>query len=40
VTAEQVQAAARMWLEKRRSVTGYLVKDTGAQKDAKVEKRS
>jgi zinc protease len=28
VTAEQVQAAARTWLDKRRSVTGYLVKDT------------
>jgi len=40
VTAEQVQAAARIWLDKRRSVTGYLIKDKGAQKDAKVEKRS
>ncbi|MEA2989707.1 MAG: zinc protease [Alphaproteobacteria bacterium] len=27
VTAEQVQAAARDWLDPRRSVTGYLVKD-------------
>src|SRR6185312_7824174 len=26
VTAEQVQAAAREWLDKRRSVTGYLIK--------------
>ena len=26
-TAEQVQEAARRWLDKRRSVTGYLVKD-------------
>ena len=26
VTAEDVQAAARQWLDKRRSVTGYLVK--------------
>ncbi|HEY6254559.1 MAG TPA: pitrilysin family protein [Xanthobacteraceae bacterium] len=28
VTAEQVQAAARRYLDKRRSVTGYLIKDT------------
>jgi zinc protease len=27
VTAEQVRDAARRWLDKRRSVTGYLVKD-------------
>jgi zinc protease len=27
VNAEAVQAAARQWLDKRRSVTGYLVKD-------------
>jgi zinc protease len=36
VTAQQVQDAARQWLEKRRSVTGYLIKDTRPQ----VEKRS
>jgi zinc protease len=36
VTAEQVQAAAKQWLEKQRSVTGYLVKD----KNPQVEKRS
>jgi zinc protease len=36
VTAAQVQDAARHWLEKRRSVTGYLVKDTSPQ----AEKRS
>jgi zinc protease len=36
VTAEQVQDAARQWLDKRRSVTGYLIKDTRPQ----VEKRS
>jgi zinc protease len=36
VTAQQVQDAARQWLDKRRSVTGYLVKDTRPQ----VEKRS
>ncbi|QOZ55144.1 pitrilysin family protein [Bradyrhizobium sp. CCBAU 53338] len=28
VTAEQVRAAAQRWLEKKRSVTGYLIKDT------------
>ncbi len=36
VTAEQVQNAARQWLDKRRSVTGYLIKDTSPQ----VEKRT
>jgi zinc protease len=36
VTAEAVQDAARRWLEKRRSVTGYLIKDTSPQ----AEKRS
>ena len=36
VTAEQVQQAARQWLDKRRSVTGYLIKDTSPQ----AEKRS
>jgi zinc protease len=28
VAPEGVQAAARQWLDKRRSVTGYLIKDT------------
>ena len=28
VSAEAVQAAARQWFDKRRSVTGYLIKDT------------
>ena len=28
VTAEQVRAAAQKWLDKKRSVTGYLIKDT------------
>ena len=28
VTLEAVQNAARTWLDKRRSVTGYLVKET------------
>ncbi len=36
VTATQVQDVARKWLDKRRSVTGYLIKDTSPQ----VEKRS
>jgi zinc protease len=36
VTAAQVQDAARAWLDKRRSVTGYLIKDTSPQ----AEKRS
>ncbi len=36
VTAEQVQDAARQWLDKRRSVTGYLIKDKRPQ----VEKRT
>ncbi len=38
VTAEQVRAAAQKWLEKKRSVTGYLIKDTTAAK--REEKRS
>jgi zinc protease len=37
VTAEQVRAAAQKWLDKKRSVTGYLVKDTTAKRE---EKRS
>jgi zinc protease len=36
VTPEQVQSAARTWLDKRRSVTGYLVKELPANQ----EKRS
>ena len=35
VTAEAVRDAARRWLDKQRSVTGYLIKDTRAE-----EKRS
>ena len=27
MTADQVRDAAKTWLDKRRSVTGYLVKD-------------
>jgi zinc protease len=37
VTAEQVRAAAQKWLDKKRSVTGYLIKDTAAKRE---EKRS
>ncbi len=36
VTAEAVRAAARAWLDKRRSVTGYLIKD----ETRREEKRS
>lgn len=36
VTAAQVQEAARHWLDKRRSVTGYLIKDKSPQ----AERRS
>jgi len=35
VTAEQVQDAARQWLTKKRSVTGYLVKDQSAPAEKK-----
>ena len=37
VTAEQVRQAAQKWLDKNRSVTGYLIKDT---KPKREEKRS
>jgi zinc protease len=36
VTADQVRDAARQWLDKRRSATGYLIKDVSPQ----AEKRS
>jgi zinc protease len=36
VTADAVRAAARKWLDKRRSVTGYLIRDVKRQE----EKRS
>jgi zinc protease len=32
VSAEQVREAARTWLQKERSVTGYLVKELGANR--------
>ncbi len=35
VTVAQVQEAARLWLDKRHSVTGYLVKDTSPQAEKK-----
>ncbi|GLR93352.1 peptidase M16 [Bradyrhizobium liaoningense] len=38
VTAEQIRAVAQKWLEKKRSVTGYLIKDTATAK--REEKRS
>jgi zinc protease len=38
VTAEQVRAAAQKWLDKKRSVTGYLIKDNAPPK--REEKRS
>jgi zinc protease len=28
VTADAIREAAQRWLDKRRSVTGYLIKDT------------
>jgi zinc protease len=37
VTAEQVRDAAQKWLDKKRSVTGYLIKDNGPKRE---EKRS
>src|SRR3954451_16619788 len=37
VTAEQVRAAAQKWLDNKRSVTGYLIKDTTVKRE---EKRS
>ncbi|WP_315777981.1 MULTISPECIES: pitrilysin family protein [unclassified Bradyrhizobium] len=37
VTAEQVRTAAQKWLDKKRSVTGYLIKDNAAKRE---EKRS
>ncbi len=37
VTADQVRGAARKWLDKKRSVTGYLIKDTTPKRE---EKRS
>jgi zinc protease len=37
VTADQIRAAAQKWLDKNRSVTGYLIKDTTPKRE---EKRS
>ena len=33
VTADEVRNAAKTWLDKRRSVTGYLVKEHGRAED-------
>jgi zinc protease len=35
VTAEQVRAVAAKWLDKKRSVTGYLIKDTAQKREGK-----
>src|SRR5215831_17232635 len=37
VTADQIRAVAQKWLDKKRSVTGYLIKDTTPKRE---EKRS
>jgi zinc protease len=37
VTSDQIRAAAQKWLDKKRSVTGYLIKDTTPKRE---EKRS
>ena len=39
VTSEQVKLVAQKWLQKQRSVTGYLVKDTSATGNAKGEEK-
>jgi len=39
VTAEQVRQAAREWLDNKRSVTGYLIKDTKDTAAAKREEK-
>jgi zinc protease len=42
VTAEQVRDAAQKWLDKKRSVTGYLIKDAAPKREEpkREEKRS
>jgi len=40
VTAEQVREAAQTWLDKKRSATGYLIKEPGATTAKREEKRS
>ena len=37
VTADQIRAVAQKWLDKKRSVTGYLIKDNTPKRE---EKRS
>ena len=39
VTADEVREAARKWLDKKRSVTGYLIKDTTPRQVAKGEEK-
>src|ERR1700757_3100644 len=39
VTAEEVRAVAQKWLDKKRSVTGYLIKDTKDTAAAKREEK-
>lgn len=40
VTAEQVRQAAQTWLDKKRSATGYLIKEPAAATAKREEKRS
>ncbi|MBN9594874.1 MAG: insulinase family protein [Afipia sp.] len=40
VTAEQVREAAQKWLDKKRSATGYLIKESAAATAKREEKRS
>jgi len=40
VTSEQIKQVAQKWLQKPRSVTGYLIKDTSAKEAKGEEKRS
>jgi len=40
VTAEQVREAAQKWLDKKRSATGYLIKEPAAATAKREEKRS
>jgi len=37
LTSSQIRDAARIWLDKKRSVTGYLIKDSTPKRE---EKRS
>ena len=35
VTADQIRNAAQKWLDKKRSVTGYLIKDAAPKREKK-----